>query len=772
MPKFDFEGARKAGYSDEEIKEYLESKRPKLQDIPENSSFYDKIMGNFSNFYKSLSDPYRAGIDLPPTKEQEIQNSNPNFDVKSALESGYNINEINNYLESKNNKKERSFKEKAARLGAQYGLGLLQGTPGGMAYDISTLPLKYEKAQNAAYRETLSEDIERLIEQKAMGQLDEQDQKLYDNIVEQIKDPRKSMENVQTADLSIRGLAEKASGVDLEPEGIWEKAANWTGMIKDPSKLSNLFKNGLNKKDLIKAISPNGTETLRGLAAGTALKMAEEGDFGPIGTMAAAVVGDLAGHGISNVGKKIGKLVTKPKETLAKDAAKVFTPKEKIDLQKEIIQDFRKQGIQADLGTTTGNDLIKWMEARISQSGLAGKELREFKDQMIDQVKDQYRELADALGESRFATQYEAGETLKNVMKSVREKDLSEARNFYKEAEKSIKKDSYVNTNKLVNQINEIESNLKPGALKSSDQKSVLETIEKLKRDITDSEGNAIYGSVKDLINNKIALNDIINYEVQGGTKQLLKKLVSELDRSIISYGKQNPSFAKNYINANRKFSEHAKSFRNKNIDSILIAQDPERALSKMNTVHGIKDIEKALSKTSEGKKLFDDLKRYKLDDIIGKKLIDNTTSQAKLGSFSKLLDKGKNKELIREILGSKNLKKLELLQKNAGKLSKSAEQYYNASKSGVTAIDAAVILNSMKAITNLMYGNPWPLMKVSGGILTSKKLGKLLADPEFLKLAEDAILAYDKNNTSKIIQSFEKMKPLILRTLSINEED
>jgi hypothetical protein len=391
---------------------------------------------------------------------------------------------------------------------------------------------------------------------------------------------------------------------------------------------------------------------------------------------------------------------------------------------------------------------------------------------MINQIKDQYKELADSLGEARFATQYEAGETLKNVMRTVRDKDLAEARNFYKAAEESLKKDknAFVDTRRLSKEIQEIETNLKPGALKSGEQKSVLDTLEKLKRDITDAEGRPIYGSVKDLINNKIALNDIINYEVQGGTKQLLKKLVGELDRSIIQHSKENPSFGRNYINANRKFSEHAKTFRNKNIDSILIAQDPERALSKMNTTQGVRDIQKALSKTAEGKKVFDDLRRHKLDELIGKKLVDSTTSQAKFGSFSKLLDKGKTKDLIREILDPKSFKRLEKLQRNAGKLSKSAEAYYNASKSGVTAADAAVVYQAMVALSHMLYGNPWPLMKVGGGLLFAKKIGKLLADPEFLKLTEDAILAYEKGNQSQMIRNFEKLKPYILNALEVED--
>ena len=743
-PDFDVVGAYNSGMTIDDIKQYL------------TSEFDQQSQNQYSN------------QELNPKYTEKY----PYFDFQGALESGMTPEEIHEYLTQTAEKTKKSKKEKAGRLAAQYGLGMLQGTPSGIAYETAVAPLASKEAQNMAYRETLGEDLERLMEQKAMGQWDEQDQALYDSLVEQIQDPRKSMEYAQTADLGLRNIAEKVSGVDLEPEGIAERAAHWAGMIKDPRNLATLAKSGLTKKDLAKAISPTGTEILKGAGAGTALEIAEDGEFGPIGTLAAAVAGDLIGHTTAGTGKKIGKLITKPKETLAKDVAKIFTKKDKIDFQKEIIKDFRDQGIQSDLGSSTNSDLIRWIDARLSQSGLVGKELRQAKEEMLNQIKEEYKTLAESLGEARFATKYEAGETLKNVMKSVRDKDLAEARNFYKEAENALKKDknAYVDTRKLSKEIEEIESNLKPGALKSGDQKSVLDTLERLKRDITDSEGMPIYGAVKDLINNKIALNDIINYEVQGGTKQLLKKLVGEIDRAIIQHGKENPSFARNYVNANKKFSEHAKTFRNKNIDAILMAQDPEKALSKMSNIQGIKDVQKALYKTSEGKKLFEDLKRHKLDDLIGKKLVDSTTNQAKLGSFSKLLDKGETKDVIREILGPKSFKKLEKLQKNAGKLAKSVEAYYNASKSGVTAADAAIVYQTMLALSHILYGNPWPLMKMGGGLLFANKIGKLLADPEFLKLTEDAILAYEKGNQHQMIKSFDSLKPIILKALEVKD--
>lgn len=706
---FDYQGAKNAGYTDEEI-----------------SSF--------------LTEQY------------------PQFDFQGASQAGYSPQEINEYLSSY--QPERTKVEKSGRVAGQYAIGALENTL--LPYELGVAPLASKEAQQVPYRENLGEDIENLLIQKQYGNWSPEDEEFLQNLQKQIQDPRKSEEFIKTADIGIRGLAEKATGLDLHPEGVAEKAANWAGFLKNPKEIAKI---GLNPKDFIKAIAPTGSDVLRGLGAGTALEMAEQGDFGPIGTMAAAIAGDVIGAGSAGALKGAKELVTNPKETLAK-VASAFTPNEKKSLQKEIIKDFREAGIQADLGTITDNNLIKWTQSRLAQSGLTGKALDDFRKELTGQIKRDYESLASSLGEAKFSNSFEAGQIIKEGLKGTREADLSEVRKLYENANKSLKENAFVNSERIAKAIEGLENQLKPGQVKSGEQKTVLDTLSKLKRDIFDTAGNPMYANVKDLMNNKLGIQDIINYEVQGGAKQLLKGIVAELDRAIISHGKENPSFAKNYINANKKFSEHAKTFRNKNIDALLKEGDPEKVLSNMGSVYGIRKLSNVLKKTPQGKELFNNLKRLKLDQVIGNNLVDSTTQQVKLGTFSKLLEKGKNKDLIKEILGPQAFKRLEKLQKNAGRLADAAQKFYNASQSGVVAADAAVLAKGIADIANLLSGNPWPLLKLSGGLVGARKLSQLFADPEFLKLVEEIILASEKGSQKELIQSFEKIRPYILMAI------
>jgi hypothetical protein len=762
---FDYQGALDEGYTPEEIKEYLSS-IPQYKKPP--GTFLGNVKENFGNFIRNFGNPTGRKQQQAPIIDPKLLKYAPDFDLEGAINEGYSPEEISEYLESQ--KPKRGMAEKSARVGAQFGLGVLQGTPAGMAYEAAVSPLASKEAQSVVQRQNIMEDIERLMEQKQTGVWDQKDQELLDHLQEQIKHPEKAEQFVKTTDISLRGLAEQATGVDLEPEGILEKGAQWAGFIKNPKKLSELGKVGLKPKDVIKAIAPSGGELLRGASAGAALELAEQGNFGPVGTMAAAVVGDLLGGGVGAAVKGAKELITAPKETLAKAAAK-FTPKDQVKLQKEIIQDFRNSGIQADLGTLTDSNLVKWTQARLAQSGLAGKSLDEFKETLTNQIRNEYKELAHDLGELKFATTHEAGVALQDATKAIRDADLAVARNLYKETEKSLSKDAFVQSKRLANAITNIEKQLKPGSLKSTEQLAVLNVLGKLKGDIIDSKGTLLQANVKELMNNKIALNDIINYEVQGGTKQLLKGIVSEIDRAILQHGKDNPTFAKNYVNANKKFSEHAKTFRNKTINNLMNAEDPAMIMNKMNTVQGMRNIGKILNKSPQGKALFNRLKATKLEDVVGKNLVDSSTQQVKLGTFSKLLEKGKNAEIVKELLGNAAFKRLERLQKNAGKLADAVNKFYNASKSGVVAADAAVLVQGMSGIANLLVGNPWPLMKVTGGIMGARKLGSLLSDPEFLRLTEEAILASEKGSQKELVNAFLRLKPYVAQALQSNNQ-
>lgn len=461
-----------------------------------------------------------------------------------------------------------------------------------------------------------------------------------------------------------------------------------------------------------------------------------------------------------NLVKSLGR----PKELLAKGVS-LFSPREKSNLNKQLIQEFRNAGIQADIGTITDNRLVKAVQTKLAQSGLTGEALQNFKQKMQEQIVQNYRNLAEQVGTQRFSTSHAAGETTQNYLKKLREADIGQARSLYQQAMKAKPADALIPqhaADRVAGRIQSINRSLAPGALKSIEQQKVTDILEKISGDV--QKGNVL---VDDLINDKIALNEIIDYETQGGAKQLLKTVVKEIDNAIKEYGRTNPKFMLRQNAANQRFAEHAKTFRNSIINKSLFTENPADILNKMNSIAGIKALEKALSKSPGGEQLIKDLKRFKLEEMIGNSLIDSTSKEVKLGTFSNLFEKGKGKELVRELLGSdyQNFKKLQSL---SGKLAESANKFLNTSQTAVNAVDIAFITKSLSDIAMLLVGNPWPLVKTGSLGIATRMLSSLMADPKFLRLVEEAIL--NRGKPKEFAKSIIKLKPFLLKAIDSDE--
>src|SRR3990167_2444870 len=110
--QFDYQGARQAGYSDEEIMSHLSE-------------------------------------------------STPSFDVQGAIQSGYTPQEINQHLSTY--KPKRSKVEKTGRIAGQFALGAAENAL--LPYELAAAPLANKQAQTIANKQNVMEDIERLTEQ-------------------------------------------------------------------------------------------------------------------------------------------------------------------------------------------------------------------------------------------------------------------------------------------------------------------------------------------------------------------------------------------------------------------------------------------------------------------------------------------------------------------------------------------------------------------------------------------------------------------------------
>jgi len=700
---------------------------------------------------------------------------------EQGLPPGFVLNPMEKQAEQIQPKDDRSIVDKVVDKGQRL---VSQGLIGGiqsasLPFDLAAIASKKigEKGAPMIMRHEMAKEIEMMVTQKQFGDWTPEDEERLDFFKDLVKNPSKINQFLpkeeDIPDYDIGSLIEKGAeklGVDLKPQGIDEMAMRWIGFIKNPVKAQDLVKNGLNKgniKEVIKALAPTGKEAIRGAGAATALQYAADAEMGPLGTMAMLGIGDL-GPGLAAGGvKSMAKLLSDPKkylkelggatkEQIAKSVVKIGV-REKAALQKELIREFREAGIQADIGTITNNRVIGGMQNALSQSSLTGQALEDFRKSLTKDIVSEYGKIADSLGEAIHETKFEAGEALKGSLKEARDLDLNKARELYSTA-KAEAGETQVFTGNVGAVIQDIEKELKPGTFKSAEQQAVLDVLREVKNDVMTPEGGIKSAAINELINNKIALNDVISYEVQGGAKQLLKRVVKELDKTITAHGKENPSFAKNWKRANAKFAKHAELFRGKTIANALKTQDSTQVFNKMNTANGIHEIRKALSSTPEGRQLFNQLARFKLEEQIGNNLVDSTSKQLKLGTFSKLLEKGNRKEVVKALLGESKLRQLERLQRVSGRLADSAQKFLNTSRSGVHAKDLAAAGKIMYDVANLVSGNPWPLMKTGGVLLGARQMAKLMADPEFLRLVEDVLLEQKSGSQASFINAGRRL--------------
>jgi len=541
-----------------------------------------------------------------------------------------------------------------------------------------------------------------------------------------------------TVSQEFRSAREKSQGFEpgaLEPQGSIEKGAEKLARFAGESPVFGGI-HGI-----------RGALSLAGLAGG--LQYGEDEKLGPVGQFMTGMAGALAPGGIENLGRRAVNLATSPKQSLAKGVSKLAKSSE---IKKRLIEDSRKAGVQLDLGSITDSGAVKFIQNQIAQSPLVGDALEVFKKDLSRQVINEYKAIADTIGQVNFQNNYQAGEAVQNATRSNQQRSLDSARKLYENA-RNAGENALVPTGEIEGVVAQIRNQLSPGSVKSPEQLKVMSTLENLQDGLWRGKS-----PVESLINNKIALNDIIDYEIQGGTKQLLKRVVKTIDDTLTKYGSENPKFGHEWKSANKEFAQHAKTFRNTNISNVLKTQDPATIFNKMNTTAGIRDIRKSLSYTAEGKSLFNDLSRYKLDDMIGKTLEENIKDQIQFGKIGNVFKKQKTQELLKELMPKPDFDRLKRLTGLSESIAESASKFLNTSQSGTTLVNMAAVGKMVSDVGQAFSGNMLPFMTSLGGLAGARGVSKLITDPQFLRAVEDAILASESSNAGLMRQAGKKL--------------
>lgn len=575
----------------------------------------------------------------------------------------------------------------------------------------------------------------------------------------------------------------KEFGYDLKPHGFWEEAEDSALEFIGAGGTTGALTRGIKGAKAATKLP----ELLSSTAMGVSHQAGEELDLPPLARIGLTVATgrkvqkaapssakDLV-QGAKSIGKAAATPVKTGKEALAKQIAKAGKFKE------EVVDAAGRRGITPLLSNVVESRGLQSVESALKESALTGPhyenrlkqisaETKEAFDRVLDNIspdtrtgrevaesaveqfkknaelaKEDYKMLYErssgAIPKGSTTSYRETKNTIENLKKTLNKTALvkgqrAEALSVLNEIEKNLNKEAYEEIVKR-----RLDSIVDGTGKKTKATPNQRERIEKQARqEVRNGQGKV---SPETLLGTEDALNDYIDWNTQGGIKKVLKKALQANKSDIAAFGQNNPSFQSLYKAADTKFADYAKRMRNDVINSIMKKEVPENVLSKMNNVSNIRKIEKALAQNKEGKEIMQSLKRVKLQELLEGKML-NSEGVVKHQTFANALKDPKKQDMLKELVGSQNYKRLKDLQKYSSDLAHASEKFSNPSRSGTKGVDIAIGATlAGQVLRALATGNPSVItattLKTLGQITAPRLLSKLLTDKEFVELTIQA---------------------------------
>ncbi len=588
----------------------------------------------------------------------------------------------------------------------------------------------------------------------------------------------------------VERAADFVTGGLFEPKTAIERGARTTGEFVGGSLLPTGAA-GEGASVLSRLLKVPGAKELTGtIGAGVGTSLAEEGDLGLLGTLVAGGAGLAAGRGLANAGSVGKTAVTRGTQGVAARALGGT-------IDGEVLKSARDLGIELTPGALLDSRAAGFIEAKLAQSGLTGEKLNIRRKEVADSLAKAFKRDAEELSSKTFQNTNEALNEVQQGLKSSREFELKPIRQLYQTSKNAVPQGEKIFVPGLAEEVVKLRKELgntllKDQATDASKTRNVLEKLEKQLFEtqkpsiVLDAKGNPVNPggkkvqkaiSVDDLVGTNVDLNDLINFEVQGGTQQLLKRIKGLVSEELSNYGKVNRKFGKSYSRANKEFADFAKTFRkNKDINRLILAENPGQIAGIGNNISSIQQLERALvnlpsSKgVPSGKDLFDKFKRFKLEEVLVNKVIDPITGNVSLKKQSTILNNPNSKALIKEIVGKENFERMQKLSKLSSKLDSKLTKFINGSNSATSIFDAGLSFSIGK---DVMMGvatlNPVLAMKGVGKFIAPRLLGNLWADPAFI---DEIIFMANQPVDKSFARSFAKASTRIAEEVKELEDD
>jgi predicted CopG family antitoxin len=245
-------------------------------------------------------------------------------------------------------------------------------------------------------------------------------------------------------------------------------------------------------------------------------------------------------------------------------------------------------------------------------------------------------------------------------------------------------------------------------------------------------------------------LNTLDYDEDIKGVDKFLSRLVGSITKDIEQYSSKgfNDSWRKASMYQREKIGKRVRSDIAR---SLSTGQSPDLVMQYMNTKQDIDLVKDITGKTKKGRKIFDTVKKTKLNEIFSN-AFDNNGSMV-TGNFSKIFKESKHgqQEILHTLLGDDQYTKLKDISKIAQSFSDSGKQLLNTSGTAITGSELG-ILGGLTGIS----GSPLPAASYAASVNLATKV---LSEPKFVNQMHAYALA---RKTGK-----EKDAEVILKRIS-----
>lgn len=387
-----------------------------------------------------------------------------------------------------------------------------------------------------------------------------------------------------------------------------------------------------------------------GVASGVTSHALEEGQGFPVAFGEGLGAGVLTSLAMTPKNyKKLGQLPAKAAmKTLGLD------PK---NLKVEALEAANRIGVDLPASGATDAKMMGLANQMVSATPVMGDVVRDKVKTASKQFQNAFKEFADSVG-------------------PVKNEDLGqEINHLYEKARDTLPKDAVITPVHTVDAINAVKAKVNTAILSPS-EKELLERLDTLGNNLMFDKKLAVPMPVETLVGTKRSLNQIIKWDKDEGTKNLLRSVQQATLKDIEAYGKVNPQWIKDFTFAERQFEKVAK--------------------------------------------------REKLDSLLASKIEDPITKEVAYLPLAKLLQDRKYAKQLEATLGKQNFEKLKDFTSVATSMAMAQKNTPNPSGSAIVGSVAALV-------TSIVVGDLTTPFKVIGG---GAVLTELLTNKRFLNLA------------------------------------